>query len=93
MQAYKQGNEIGPLLDPVCYVKAQTAINILCSAGSLDSDSTDAFDMRKPLSGDKDRDTVRAGGEDFRVDPSSVSICTNFVVSWLRPGYLIASWA
>jgi len=36
------------------------------------NDSADAFDMRKPLSRDINKDTVRAGGEDFRVDPSSV---------------------
>jgi GTP cyclohydrolase I len=28
MQAYKQGNEIGPLPDPVCYVKTQNGINV-----------------------------------------------------------------
>ncbi|TID17322.1 n-acetyltransferas-like protein [Venturia nashicola] len=35
-------------------------------------DDEDAFDMRKPLSRDKDRDTVREGGEDFHVDPNEV---------------------
>lgn len=35
-------------------------------------DDEDAFDMRKPLSRDKDRDTVREGGEDIHVDPNEV---------------------
>lgn len=35
-------------------------------------DDEDAFDMRKPLSRDKDRDTVREGGEDINVDPDEV---------------------
>lgn len=36
------------------------------------ADDADAFDMRKPLSRDKDRDTVRENGEEERVDPSEV---------------------
>jgi N-terminal acetyltransferase B complex catalytic subunit len=36
------------------------------------NDDADAFDMRKPLSRDKGRETVREGGEDIRVDPSKV---------------------
>jgi N-terminal acetyltransferase B complex catalytic subunit len=36
------------------------------------SDDADAFDMRKPLSRDVKRQTVREGGEDIRVEPSDV---------------------
>jgi N-terminal acetyltransferase B complex catalytic subunit len=36
------------------------------------NDDMDAFDMRKPLSRDKERGTVRGGGEDIRVDPGEV---------------------
>ncbi|KAK4983319.1 N-alpha-acetyltransferase 20 [Elasticomyces elasticus] len=36
------------------------------------NDDSDAFDMRKPLSGDKERKTVRKNGENVRVDPSEV---------------------
>lgn len=36
------------------------------------SDGIDAFDMRKPCRRDKDRMTVREGGENIRVDPSEV---------------------
>jgi N-terminal acetyltransferase B complex catalytic subunit len=36
------------------------------------NDDVDAFDMRKPLSRDKNRDTIREGGEDIAVDPSDV---------------------
>lgn len=36
------------------------------------ADGCDAFDMRKPMSRDKDRATVREGGEDIEVDPSEV---------------------
>jgi N-terminal acetyltransferase B complex catalytic subunit len=36
------------------------------------ADDEDAFDMRKPLSRDKDKDTVRENGEEERVDPSEV---------------------
>ena len=32
----------------------------------------DAFDMRKPLSRDKEKLHVREGGEEFRVDPRDV---------------------
>ena len=35
-------------------------------------DNTDAFDMRKPLSRDKERLHVRVGGEEVRVSPSEV---------------------
>ena len=35
-------------------------------------DGEDAFDMRKPLGRDKDRGTVREGGEEWRVDPGEV---------------------
>ena len=35
-------------------------------------DEEDAFDMRKPLSRDKERGTVREGGEEERVDPGEV---------------------
>ena len=33
---------------------------------------SDAYDMRKPLKRDKNRKTVRANGENIRVDPSEV---------------------
>jgi N-terminal acetyltransferase B complex catalytic subunit len=36
------------------------------------NDDADAFDMRKPLSRDNNKDTVREGGEDIAVDPSDV---------------------
>lgn len=36
------------------------------------NDGEDAFDMRKPLSRDKDRGTVRENGEDVRVGPEDV---------------------
>lgn len=36
------------------------------------NDGSDAFDMRKPLSRDTQRKTVRAGGENIRVDPGEV---------------------
>lgn len=36
------------------------------------ADDEDAFDMRKPLSRDKEKDTVRENGEEERVDPSEV---------------------
>jgi N-terminal acetyltransferase B complex catalytic subunit len=36
------------------------------------NDGEDAFDMRKPLSRDKGRDTVREGGEEFRVGAEDV---------------------
>ena len=36
------------------------------------SDDADAYDMRKPLSRDKKRETVRKNGEKFQVDPSEV---------------------
>jgi N-terminal acetyltransferase B complex catalytic subunit len=36
------------------------------------NDGEDAFDMRKPLSRDKGRDTVREGGEEFRVSAEDV---------------------
>jgi N-terminal acetyltransferase B complex catalytic subunit len=39
---------------------------------SYSNDDMDAFDMRKPLSRDKGRETVREGGEDIRVEPSEV---------------------
>jgi N-terminal acetyltransferase B complex catalytic subunit len=36
------------------------------------SDDADAFDMRKPMSRDKENLHVREGGEDIKVDPSDV---------------------
>ena len=36
------------------------------------SDGSDAFDMRKPLKRDRQRKTVRANGENIKVDPSQV---------------------
>jgi len=36
------------------------------------SDGCDAFDMRKPMSRDKERKTVREGGENIEVDPAEV---------------------
>lgn len=36
------------------------------------NDGSDAYDMRKPLSRDKDRKTVRLDGESTRVDPAEV---------------------
>jgi N-terminal acetyltransferase B complex catalytic subunit len=36
------------------------------------NDEADAFDMRKPLSRDKKRQTVREDGEDIEVDPAEV---------------------
>jgi N-terminal acetyltransferase B complex catalytic subunit len=36
------------------------------------NDDADAFDMRKPLTRDKGRETIREGGEDIKVDPSKV---------------------
>ncbi|KAF2837888.1 acyl-CoA N-acyltransferase [Patellaria atrata CBS 101060] len=36
------------------------------------NDDTDAFDMRKPLSRDKDKLHIRKDGEEFRVEPSDV---------------------
>lgn len=36
------------------------------------NDGSDAFDMRKPLSRDADRKTIRPDGENVRVDPSEV---------------------
>jgi N-terminal acetyltransferase B complex catalytic subunit len=36
------------------------------------NDDSDAFDMRKPLSRDKGRETIREGGEDIRVTPDAV---------------------
>lgn len=36
------------------------------------NDGSDAFDMRKPLSRDKDRKTVRPNGENVKVDPAEV---------------------
>jgi N-terminal acetyltransferase B complex catalytic subunit len=36
------------------------------------ADGADAFDMRKPLKRDKQRKTVRANGENIKVDPSEV---------------------
>jgi N-terminal acetyltransferase B complex catalytic subunit len=36
------------------------------------ADNEDAFDMRKPMSKDKERKTVREGGEDIHVDPADV---------------------
>jgi len=36
------------------------------------SDGCNAWDMRKPLKRDKDRDTIRANGEECFVDPSDV---------------------
>jgi N-terminal acetyltransferase B complex catalytic subunit len=35
-------------------------------------DNSDAFDMRKPLSRDKERLHVREGGEEMRISPSEV---------------------
>lgn len=37
-----------------------------------DADGEDAYDMRKPLSRDKDRKHVREKGEDFTVEPGEV---------------------
>lgn len=36
------------------------------------NDEADAFDMRKPLSRDVDRECVREKGEDFCVEPEDV---------------------
>lgn len=36
------------------------------------NDGSDAYDMRKPLKRDKQRKTVRANGENIKVDPSEV---------------------
>lgn len=36
------------------------------------NDGSDAYDMRKPLGRDKERGTVREGGEKIRVDPGEV---------------------
>ena len=36
------------------------------------SDDADAYDMRKPLSRDKNKHTVREDGVDFEVEPSDV---------------------
>lgn len=36
------------------------------------NDGEDAYDMRKPLSRDKGRDTVREGGEEVRVGAEDV---------------------
>ena len=36
------------------------------------NDGCDAFDMRKPLSRDVERGTVRENGEEVRVDPGEV---------------------
>ena len=36
------------------------------------NDDSDAFDMRKPMSQDKDRKTIRSDGEKVLVDPSEV---------------------
>ena len=36
------------------------------------NDGSDAFDMRKPLKRDKHRKTVRANGENIKVDPTEV---------------------
>ena len=36
------------------------------------NDDSDAFDMRKPLSRDKKRETVRENGENIAVEPSDV---------------------
>ncbi len=36
------------------------------------ADGADAFDMRKPLSRDKQRKTVRPNGENIKVDPAEV---------------------
>lgn len=36
------------------------------------NDGSDAFDMRKPLKRDKQRKTVRANGENIKVDPAEV---------------------
>jgi N-terminal acetyltransferase B complex catalytic subunit len=36
------------------------------------SDDADAFDMRKPLSRDKDKGTVREGGKSIAVNPDLV---------------------
>lgn len=36
------------------------------------NDGEDAFDMRKPLSRDTARETVREGGEECRVSPEDV---------------------
>lgn len=39
----------------------------------LSDEGEDAFDMRKPLSRDKDRTHVREKGEEFLVSPEDVS--------------------
>jgi N-terminal acetyltransferase B complex catalytic subunit len=36
------------------------------------NDGSDAFDMRKPLKRDKQRKTVRANGENVKVQPDEV---------------------
>ena len=36
------------------------------------NDGSDAYDMRKPLKRDQNRKTVRANGENIKVDPSEV---------------------
>lgn len=36
------------------------------------NDDSDAFDMRKPLSRDKDKKHIRENGEDVHVDPGEV---------------------
>jgi N-terminal acetyltransferase B complex catalytic subunit len=36
------------------------------------NDDMDAFDMRKPLSRDKKKQTIRDGGKDIHVEPSDV---------------------
>ena len=36
------------------------------------NDDSDAFDMRKALSRDKEKGTVRENGENVRVDPNEV---------------------
>lgn len=36
------------------------------------ADGTDAWDMRKPLKRDKDRDCIRENGEDVFVEPEEV---------------------
>lgn len=51
---------------PICSYSVYRRIIDYYNGGS------DAYDMRKPLKRDKNRKTVRANGENIRVDPSEV---------------------
>lgn len=63
---------VGLLFVDLANVRFQNSYSVYRRIVGYYNDDTDAFDMRKPLSRDKERKHVRADGEQCLVDPSAV---------------------